>query len=88
MSVKVKVKFFAHLIEEVGTKEITIESVVATVPDVIEEIEKKMGINISSRLDDGYSILVNGRSYHLFFKDQELLKEGDVVAILPRLGGG
>lgn len=87
MVIKVEVNFLAHIAEELGVRKLVINTK-NTLPEAISEIERATGFPLSSKLESGYGILVNGRSYQLMQKEKLVLKEGDKIAILPTLGGG
>lgn len=85
--VLVEVKFLSHCFMEAGIKKIKLKTV-RTMPEAIKEIEKQTGFPLDQKLKKGYSLIINGRSYLLLQKDGYLLKDGDVLAVLPKLGGG
>lgn len=87
MIVKVEVKFLAHLSEEPAVSKLEINTG-NTLPEAISEIERVTGFPLGAMLENGYGILINGRSYRLLQQEKLILKEGDKLAILPALGGG
>ncbi len=87
MMVKVEVNFLAHIAEELGVRKLLIHTK-NTLPEAVSEIERATGFPLSSKLECGYGLLVNGRSCRLLQKEQMILNEGDKIAILPTLGGG
>lgn len=87
MVVKIKVKFLIEEVEAVGTEELIVETE-NTIPEAIKAIEEASGFPLSCKLNEGYVMLINGRSYNLLTKKGFTLSEGDKIAILPKLGGG
>jgi molybdopterin converting factor small subunit len=87
MKVIVEVKFFADLIDEIGIRSIVVETE-NTISDVIKSIENVTGFPLSQRLDEGYSLLINGRSFKVKQNRKYVLRSGDKLAVMPRLGGG
>lgn len=87
MIVSVKVKFFVVEDEATGCEDLIIETE-NTLSEAIEAIEKASGFPLSRKLNRGYSMLINGRSYYLLLKEGFTLSEGDKIVILPKLGGG
>ncbi len=96
---QVKVRFFTSLREIVGTREITQsfpEREKVTVDSVLRAIAEKYGKSFQdyvyiSGTDEpkGFlQLLVNGNSTSILGGLQTELKEGDVLAILPPVGGG
>lgn len=91
----VKVKFFASFREATGEKEIEVES-----PENIEVLLKKLVEQFGEKLEnqfygsegkelrDSVNILVNGRGINLLEGLKTPLKDDDVVAIFPPVGGG
>ena len=59
-----------------------------TLPEAIEAIEEVSGFPLSGKLNQDYGMLVNGRSYNLLLREKYILSEGDMIVILPKLGGG
>jgi len=87
MKVSIKVRYFVTEDETIGNEDLIIETE-NTLPDAIKTIEKVTGFPLSYKLNRGYGMLVNGRSYYLLQKEGFTLSEGDKVVILPKLGGG
>ncbi len=96
---QVKVRFFTSLREIVGTREITQsipEGEKVTVDAVLRAIVEKYGkpfqdyVYISGTAEPkGFlQFLVNGNSTSILGGLQTELKDGDVLAILPPVGGG
>lgn len=89
---KVEVRVFAHLREKLGSSKIKVElSEHAKLIDLLVLLAKKWphvfvgsALEKDGRLMEGYSTLVNSRSHGLELE----LRDGDVVAILPPVGGG
>ncbi len=85
--VQVVVKFLAHSSAEAGIKK-TMLKTANNLPDAIREIEKQTGFPLGQKLQKGYSLMINGRSYLLLQKDGFRLRDGDTLVVLPKLGGG
>ncbi|MCS7132415.1 MAG: MoaD family protein [Nitrososphaeria archaeon] len=64
----------------------------AMVKDLIMELESRFGFEIKSRtsgeLDPNVKILVNGREIIYLDGIKTRLKDGDIVAFIPPVGGG
>jgi MoaD family protein len=96
---KISVRFFTSLREILGKKEETIEFPKAarvTVDNVLEKLKQRYGKSFVEYVYDpktgemkGFlQILVNGRSSSTLNGMQTELADGDVLAILPPVGGG
>jgi MoaD family protein len=96
---KISVRFFTSLRELLGKKEETIEFPKAarvTVDNVLEKLKQRYGKSFVEYVYDpktgemkGFlQILVNGRSSSTLNGMQTELADGDVLAILPPVGGG
>ena len=96
---EVKVRFFTTLREVVNKREETLtfsESQTVTVDLVLKTLSKKYGIPFTEYVYDGKTgqpknflqFLVNGTSTSTLNGLETALKEGDVLAILPPVGGG
>ena len=96
---QVSVRFFTSLRELLGKKEETIEFPKAarvTVDNVLEKLKQRYGKSFVEYVYDqktgemkGFlQILVNGRSSSTLNGMQTELADGDVLAILPPVGGG
>jgi len=97
--VQVKVRFFTSLREIVGKREETISFDVAqkvTVDLVLRRLTEKYGPPFKGYVYDGKTaqpksflqFLVNGNSATTLNGLETELKDGDVLAILPPVGGG
>jgi len=95
---QVKVRFFTSLREIVGIREITLsfsEEKKVTIDVVLKSLEEKYGkhfqdyvYNSGTAEPKGFlQFLVNGNSTSLSGLQTEL-RDGDVLAILPPVGGG
>ena len=93
---KIGVKFFTTLREITGKKEEDVESSnTITVTELLTQLSKKYGIEFTDYIYDEkgdvrthIQILINGRSIDVFQGFETKLKEGDVIAIFPPVGGG
>lgn len=93
---KVEVRFFTSLREITGEKVEKIQlNGIITVEELLSKLSKKYGgefkeylYNEEGNLHGYLSILVNGKSTKILQGLDTKLKEGDVIAILPPVGGG
>ncbi len=93
---KIRVKFFTTLREVTGKKEEEVESsTIITVKELLTQLSKKYGIEFTDYIYDEkgdvrtyIQILINGRGIDVFQGLETKLKEGDVIAIFPPVGGG
>jgi molybdopterin synthase sulfur carrier subunit len=93
---KVQVKFFTTLREITGKKEEEIEfSGAITIKELLTQLSKKYSREFVNYLYDEkgdirthIQILINGRDIDVFQGLETKLKEGDVIAIFPPVGGG
>ena len=96
--ISVKIMFFAAFRELVGKKEIKLElgsQEKYTMSDVLNELMESKGIPIKSMLLDdegnlrkGVQIFINGVKIHISDKVETPIKNDDIIAILPTVGGG
>jgi len=93
---KVEVKFFTSLREITGKKmdEIQLQSVI-TVEELLTLLSEKYGENFreyiyskEGKVQDYLSFLVNGRNINVLQGFDTKLKEADIIAIIPPVGGG
>ena len=93
---KVEVKFFTSLREITGKKsdEIQLQNVI-TVEELLTLLSEKYGekfreyiYNKKGKVQDFLSFLVNGKNINVLQGFDTKLKEGDIIAILPPVGGG
>jgi len=93
---RVKVRYFTTLRELAGTKEENIEmNDGANLADLIEKVASKYGKEAKNylyqnngKIDLSIYFLVNGVDARKIFGISTKLKCGDVVAIIPPIGGG
>ena len=96
---QVSVRFFTTLREVTGKREETIEfteASAATLEDVLQKLTKKHGKDFTEYVYDrrthqpkGYlQFLINGKSITPTKGFQTKLRDGDVLAIIPPVGGG
>ncbi|MBL5844591.1 molybdopterin converting factor subunit 1 [Bacillus sporothermodurans] len=74
----IKVMFFAHLREQIGTGEIEINSFKGTV----KELKEYLQINHSLNNLDSIMTAVNEEFCH----DETMVDEGDIIALIPPVG--
>jgi molybdopterin synthase sulfur carrier subunit len=93
---KVEVRFFTSLREITGKKkeEVQLQSTI-TVEELLTGLSKKYGeefreyfYNEEGNVHDYLLILVNGKSTNVLQGLDTELKEGDIIAVLPPVGGG
>ena len=92
---RVKVRYFTTLRELAGSPEEELEMECrSTLADLIRKIAMKYGkeahnyLYHKERIDPSINFLINGISAHTLNKFKTRLKDGDVVAIIPPIGGG
>jgi len=91
---RIKVKLFTTLREVTGTKETKISA--ENVSAVLDQLTARFGRKFVDAVYDPqtgglrpyYRILVNGRGIDSKADLEKALREGDVVAIFPPVGGG
>ena len=93
---KVEVKFFTSLREITGKKadEIQLQSVI-TIEELLTLLSDKYGKKFTEyiydkkgKVQDFLSFLVNGRNINVLQGFDTELKQGDIIAIIPPVGGG
>jgi len=93
--VKVRVRYFTTLRElaEASKERIALKDG-ATLADLIEIIASKYGeearnyLYKKGRIDPSIYILINGENSYTLSGLRTKLKEGDIIAIIPPIGGG
>jgi molybdopterin synthase sulfur carrier subunit len=93
---KVEAKFFTTLREITGKKIETIQLQNSiTIDELITLLAEKYGkkfreyvYNKKGKVHDFLSFLVNGKNINVLQGFDTELKEGDIIAILPPVGGG
>ncbi len=96
MDLKVTVRYFTTLRELAGDSEEEIEAKDdLTLADLIEGIASKYGkeardylYHKGEKIDPSIYFLVNGVNARLLSGTETKLKEGDIIAIIPPIGGG
>ncbi|MDQ1005162.1 molybdopterin synthase sulfur carrier subunit [Neobacillus niacini] len=76
----ITVLLFAHLQEQLGTDKIMINKTELTVTALKEKLEEEHGWNQGQP----FMITIN-EEYAI---DEDLIKEGDIVALIPPVSGG
>ncbi len=85
--VKIKMKFFAFTANEVGAKEKNL-IVSSDLSEALKEIEEIINWPLNSNLDENrICLMLNGRAVKMPIEKAELLN-GDVLALIPIMGGG
>jgi len=92
---RVKVRYFTTLRELAGSSE---EELVmkdgATLADLIETVASKYGrearnyLYEKGKVDPSIYFLINGKNSHTLSGLDTKLRNGDIVAIIPPIGGG
>jgi molybdopterin synthase sulfur carrier subunit len=99
MTLQVSIRFFTSLREVVGKKEETLEfpqSTKVTIETVLETLKQRYGkqfveyvYNLETGEVKGFlQFLINGKSASTMNGQETPLEDGDVLAILPPVGGG
>jgi MoaD family protein len=99
LKLQVSVRFFTSLREIMGKREETLsfqEDERVTIDVVLKALRKTYGKRVVEYVYDAevgqvrsfLQLLVNGRSASTMNGLQTILKDGDVLAILPPVGGG
>lgn len=81
----VKVKFYGTLLVSAGEKEY--QSGARTVAELLREAEQRYGEGLGAHLRH-CAVVVNGRSMEGLKGVKTKLRNGDEVALLPRIAGG
>ena len=91
----VKVRFFASLRELIGKREESVElkegtNLATLLKEVSERLENaSRGIyNEKGNINESLQFLVNGVDVNSLSGVETLLRNGDVIAIIPPVGGG
>ncbi|MCD6485220.1 MAG: MoaD family protein [Candidatus Odinarchaeota archaeon] len=89
----VTVKLFANLRELAGTRELKVEA--STIEEVLKKLIEKFGESFrkelfaeENKIRDEYLLLLNGKNFEFLDGLKTKLKDNDVIAILPPVGGG
>lgn len=94
---KVKVRYFTTLRELAGAGEEELEMKAGSIlADLIEEVVLNYGeeafnylhVRTTGKIDPSIQFLINGVSAQSLHGLKTELKEGDIVAIIPPVGGG
>ena len=96
-ALKIKVRYFTTLRELAGTKEEDLEmKEEISLAQVIDEISLMYGeeafdylhVRATGMVDPSIKFLVNGVDAHRLRGFETRLREGDVVSVIPPIGGG
>jgi molybdopterin synthase sulfur carrier subunit len=93
---KVTIKFFTSLREITGNKMVNLQlKNIISVEELLSLLFEKYGqefqdyvYNQEGKVQDFLSFLVNGKNINNLQGFNTILKEGDIIAILPPVGGG
>jgi len=93
---KINIKFFTSLREITGNKMVNLElKNLISVKELLSLLSEKYGqkfreyiYNQEGKIQDFLSFLVNGKNINNLQGFNTTLKEGDIIAILPPVGGG
>lgn len=95
---QISVRFFTSLRELTGKKEEKLEfpeNEIVTIKNVLEGLAERYGKSFAEYIYDGegkvkifLQFLINGRSASALNGLETRLKDGDVLAIIPPVGGG
>ncbi len=92
---RVKVRFFTTLRELVGEREVEVEFAGDTVKELLKHLSEKYGRKFVEYVYDETGdvrkyliLLVNGRSITCLERFETKLKDNNIIAILPPVGGG
>ncbi|MEM2740128.1 MAG: MoaD family protein [Candidatus Bathyarchaeia archaeon] len=91
---EVKVRLFARLREIAGSREVPIEvEPYATVTDVIEKLSERFGEAFRLYLEENLKeerlyLVLNGVGLDRARASSINVKDGDILAIIPPIGGG
>lgn len=94
MIMEVKVRLFARLREIAGSREVSIEvKPDATVADVIEKLSEMFGEEFRRYLEENLKeerlyLVLNGAGLDRARASDINVKDGDILAIIPPIGGG
>jgi molybdopterin converting factor small subunit len=87
MEVTVKVKFLAHTGDLLAQRELVLR-VEDDICLAIKQITEKSGCPLEKILGVDAGLLINGRSWQSLVQKNVRLKDGDVLAVVPVMGGG
>lgn len=83
--VNVKVEFLGTISYEVGVKKMDIE-LDGNIDKAISTLNQEIGRRARKPLL--YTVIINGVNYALIRKDNETIKQGDLILIVPVVAGG
>lgn len=88
------IKYFASVREYMGKKVDHIENIDnIRISELVEKLKGENGKLSSLIMENGkfkrtYKILVNGRDLDFLDGENTIIKDGDIIAIFPPIGGG
>lgn len=83
----IKIKFFAIAANETGIKELELQ-VNNNLAEGLKQIEEKINWPLRSNLEKNrFALMLNGRAVKLPLENKQLA-DGDVLALIPIMGGG
>lgn len=88
MIVNIKLKLAAGIGRELGLKREMAIPVPQNLIEALAQIELVTGLSLLSKVGKGLTILINGESIYKFIKKNTLIQNGDVIMVVPILGGG
>ncbi len=92
----IEIKFFTSLREITGKKKISLKlKNMISIEELLSLLQRKYGkefkeyvFDDQGKVQDFLSILINGRNVNNLQGFKTLIKDGDIIAILPPVGGG
>ncbi|WP_028308745.1 MoaD/ThiS family protein [Desulfitibacter alkalitolerans] len=83
----IKIKFFAMAANEIGVKELELQ-VEKDLTESLKQIEEKINWPLRTNLENNrFALMLNGRTLKTPIENKQLA-DGDVLALIPIMGGG